>query len=269
MKQALVVLCLVLGCVMATPVAHNIERRANKDDSNEPCEFFIAEIQVQVEEPRVESVTKREANENGTKRGNIISVSDIFLHINFMQYPSVVAHGSTIALQNYDRRYWLGCPGVNCFKANCPNLYMEGEDWTNCWGEVFEIYRASGPGEVLVGDVVGLHYPRERGRWFSMDGEIGHKDPCPGTPNNTNGFEDTEKWYQCCDEVFKIYTRGKSIGETIDESDDIMIYYLHSSAWVGHVEAAPDCRTCPGDDRPPPPEKYDTCWGEVFKLWLR
>lgn len=56
---------------MATPVAHNIERRAKKSDSNEPCEFFIEEIQEQVEEPRVESVTKREANENGTKRGNI------------------------------------------------------------------------------------------------------------------------------------------------------------------------------------------------------
>lgn len=69
--------------------------------------------------------------------------------------------------------------------------------------------------------------------------------------------------------VFEIYTRGKPIGQTIDDSDDIMIYYLENSVWVGHVENSPDCRTCPGENRPPPPDKYDMCWGEVFKLWLR
>lgn len=70
MKQALVLLCLVLGCVMATPVAPNIDLEEPRVDGNqEPSESFIAQIQEQVEGPRASSVNKREARENGTKRG--------------------------------------------------------------------------------------------------------------------------------------------------------------------------------------------------------
>ena len=46
-----------------------------------------------------------------------------------------------------------------CHRAQ---MQMTGSDWTNCWGEVFRIYRMSGPGNVRVGDVVGIYYPRER-----------------------------------------------------------------------------------------------------------
>lgn len=55
---------------MATPVAPNIDLEEPRvDESQVPSDFFMAEIKEQVEGPRASSVNKREAKENGTKRG--------------------------------------------------------------------------------------------------------------------------------------------------------------------------------------------------------
>lgn len=145
---------------------------------------------------------------------------------------------------------------------------MEGDDWTNCWGEVFHIYRMNGPGSVTVGDVIGLFYPRE-GNWFSMAGGVGHKNPCPGSPTNASGFENEDNWFHCWGEVFRIYARGKSIGQIITDHDHITLFFIQSKTkWVGLVdELDADLRTCPGTVRPPPDENYDICWGEIFELW--
>ena len=185
----------------------------------------------------------------------------------------MVVQGSTIALQTYDKRTWLSCSFHNCKKQTCPLLYMDPHDWTRCWGEVFQIYRQKGKGAICVGDVVGLHYPREHGKWFSLAGGHGHKAPCPGPPNLSSGFANKYKWFQCWGEVFKIFARGydgklKSHGEVIKEHDIIMLCYIRQNKFVG-FHNVPNLQTCPGTSLPPPANKYDRCWGEVAKVWLR
>lgn len=179
-----------------------------------------------------------------------------------------VGHGRNVALQPlYQKRFWLGCaPITYCNRATCPQLYMEGTDWSHCWGEVFRIYRAAGPGDVRVGDVIGLFM---RNRWFSLASGRGHLASCPGAPTTQYGFASSENWYRCWGEVFKIYARGKSIGDVIQDHDDITLYYIQRQKWVGFVDENPDFRTCPGSTRPPPPQRYDVCWGEIFELWLQ
>ena len=65
---------------------------------------------------------------------------------------------------------------------------MSGDDWTNCAGEVFKIYRASGTGAVRVGDLVGIYYPHESGRWLDCSSDNCAKGTCPGTPTTAHGF---------------------------------------------------------------------------------
>ena len=184
--------------------------------------------------------------------------------------PAAVVHGDTVAFQPvYNKLYWLGCPSKKCDRKTCPRLYMEGNDWYNCWGEVFQIFRKEGPGVVYVGDTVGIFYPREK-KWLSLAGGVGHKASCPGYINKYYGFYSYDKWEKCWGEVFEIYARGKAQGAIINEHDHITLYYKRKNLWVGLVNDHPvDLRTCPGKARPPPDDKYDRCWGEVFELWKK
>ena len=40
------------------------------------------------------------------------------------------------------------------------------------------------------------------------------------------GFETSEKWYQCGEEVFRIYAKGKGVGWRVREGNDVMFYYI-------------------------------------------
>ena len=138
----------------------------------------------------------------------------------------MLGHGCTVALQLMLKDFWLGCPFPDdkCAGAGCPQLYFEGNDWTRCWGEVFRLYRAVGPGNILNGDFVGLYYPREN-KWFSMFQGFGRLLTCPGNPSTAHGFQDFQKWFQCGAEVFQIYAKGKPIRATITDQDTISLYY--------------------------------------------
>ena len=70
-------------------------------------------------------------------------------------------------------------------------MQMTGTDWNTCWGEVFEIYRARRPSKVQVGDLVGLHYPRQNGTWLGCAGNKCAKATCPGFPSTSDGFADS------------------------------------------------------------------------------
>ena len=180
---------------------------------------------------------------------------------------NVVTHGSKIALQPlYDKTSWLSCENKVCGKATCPPLFVNGGDWSKCAGEVFQIFRCAGPGVVKVGDFVGFYIAEE---WLSMVAGRGQRAPCPGTPTVNYGFSAQDKWNQCWGEVFQIYAKGKSIGDAIENHDDVTIYYVQEKKWVGLVgNYPPGYATCPGQTRPPPPDRYGKCWGEVFELWL-
>ena len=70
--------------------------------------------------------------------------------------------------------------------------------------------------------------------------------------------------------MFRIYAKGKGVGERVREYDDVMFYYLQEGKWVSQLSTQRTRkRTCPGTRRPPPHSKYDRCGSEVFKIWLR
>lgn len=181
-----------------------------------------------------------------------------------------VSHGDIVAYQHlYSKLYWVSCRYSYCSKHRCPKLYMEGNDWSNCWGEVYKIYRSRGRGYVRVGDVVGIYFPYHR-KWFSMRGGYGHKSICPGRYSYAHGFSHRQKWYQCHGEVYKIYAKGKRVGDVIYRYDDIMLYYVYGNKYVNLSHRSRiDLSSCPGNYRPPPSRKYDDCYGQVCQLWKR
>ena len=146
-------------------------------------------------------------------------------------------------------------------------MHMTGSDWTNCWGEVFRIYRAGGPGQICVGDIVGLYYPRLAGHWLGCTGSTCQKSSCPGQPTTTYGFALEEQWYTCCSEVFKIYAYGKNISAVINSGDDIMLYNLDQGRWVAQGEGSATTTTCAGTSRPPSTATLDLCHQETFTIW--
>jgi len=182
-----------------------------------------------------------------------------------------VRHGSTVALQAvYSKHDWLGCSTTttSCVNSQCPGLYMEGQDWNTCRQNVFQIFRAQGHGDVKVGDLVGLYLTRESGKWFGCHTTACIKNICPHIASYEYGFDAPEKWYRCYGSVFKIYARGKQLGETICDRDHIMLFYLQALNWIG-AYGSDHHRTCPGSTRPPPPSKYDHCGGENYEIWKK
>ena len=145
---------------------------------------------------------------------------------------------------------------------------MEENDWNKCWGEVFKIYRKKGRGRVRVGDTIAISFLREPGKWLGCPGRLCGKASCPGHSCNS-GFSSAGKWNQCWGEVFRIFARRKRIGASIFSHDHVMLYYVRGGDWIGLVDKHPDHRSCPGKRLPPPNDKYDRCWGEVFDLWVR
>ena len=196
------------------------------------------------------------------------SPSGFDCYLTLLLFCVALYHGDTVALQSFRRDHWLGCSLPNCGGAACPGVFMTGSDWTHCWGEVFRIYRASGPGQVRVGDLVGLYHPYTNGHWFGCSLRECGKTTCPGQPTIAHGFAQQEKWYRCWGEVFKIYANSKSNGDIINlYDDDIMLYYLQDSSWVSQGYEGTLKSRCPGSSRPPSSSKYDRCSHEVFKIW--
>ena len=180
--------------------------------------------------------------------------------------PTAIESGDTVALQSFRKSHWFSCFGAHCHSATCPGVIISGSDWTNCFGEVFQIYRAAGPGAVQVGDLVGLHYPRQPGHWLGCPGNQCDKRTCPGSPTTAHGFSSDEKWYICCGEVFKIYAEEKNVGDTINTGDSIMMYFLSGALWVSQGTGNTMKASCPGTSRPPPLTKYDRCPQEGFTI---
>ena len=142
-------------------------------------------------------------------------------------------------------------------------------EWTTSWGEVFRIYRASGPGQVRVGDLVGVYYPPLSGIWMGCTGSTCPRSSCPGQPTTAHGFATEEYWYTCCSTVFKIYASGKANGDVINSGDDIMLYNLDLGRWVAQSgeDVFTTTTTCAGTTRPPPAAKFDECYKETFTIW--
>lgn len=187
-------------------------------------------------------------------------------------FITAITQGSTIGLQAlYDKRNWLSCGlghGPLCGKAGCPALYMDTHNWNDCYGEVFQIYRFAGPGDVQVGDIVGIYYPKTS-KWYSLAGSQADLDACPGQPNKATGFADQFRWFRCYGEVFSIYAYGKNVGDTINDHDHVMLLYVRDQNWASLADPVSNHDGCPGTTFPPAPDRYDQCWGEVFEIWKK
>ena len=151
---------------------------------------------------------------------------------------------------------------------------MAGSDWTDCVGEVFQIYRKVGPGFIASGDNIGLYYLiKEEGTGKEQWLGCGHlpcgKYPCPGTPNPATGFEFSRKWTDCGGEIFRIYARGKDNGMTINSDDDVAV--VHSSGkWLCQgYKVETTTSSCFGTSFPPPESKFDDCGKETFRIWKK
>ena len=148
-------------------------------------------------------------------------------------------------------------------------MQMTGNDWIDCSGEVFKIYRASGPGNVRVGDLVGLYYPGQSGTWLGCAAVNCAKGTCPGYPTTAHGFAAKEHWYRCWGEVFKIYAKGKSLGAIINSDDDVAFYYLQDKLWMAQGYDNMIKLPCLKTSRPPPLQNYDVCSYETFRVWKK
>ena len=172
-----------------------------------------------------------------------------------------------MALQTYNKGKWFSCYLSTCSLSTCPGIIMTLSDWKTCFGEVFQIYRRSGPGPVRVGDEVGLYYPRQS-KWLGCSAADNcDKRTCPGTPSVEYGFQDAQRWKSCFGEVFNIYAAGKAVGATIANRDTIMLYYGKTSKWVNSGNPTVTVGSCPGTTRPPTISTYEKCFGYTTEIW--
>ena len=56
------------------------------------------------------------------------------------------------------------------------------------------------------------------------------------------------------------------MSDPIMPKDDIMLNYIQEYKWVQAL-LTPQKADCPGSVRPPPAERYDYCFGEVYQIW--
>ena len=166
------------------------------------------------------------------------------------------------------RNEYIGCSGTYCTPTTGPGLYMDTDDWDEHPATTFQIYRMHGEGDVMVGEAVALYYPKDK-KWMMSSGLHLVKDTCPGEPSEEHGMEDDEKWYACPESVFKIYAKGKSVGDDILRGDDITLYHLNDKKWPSAETDKIHQKACYGTTHPPVYAKYDMCVKEVFKLLKR
>ena len=267
----------------------------NFDEGEEPTptEAYLEEIREQVEAPRTEGeedLLVRDTRSTCTYRSmydfclfvfckhkqtlNLLLVNSVhgvcdttILH--FVLYlHTAIYQGNNMAFQSYHRRKWFSCAPNPCRSTHtCAGFAISGTEWRSCWGEVFRFYRARGSGAVRVGDVVGVYYPREPGKWLGCSGGNCVKATCPGTPSTTYGFQNSEKWTVCVGEVFVIYAQGKRVGSVINERDIIMLHYLIGNQWVNLANTIVARGSGPGRTRPPSAATYERNWSYTLEVW--
>ena len=179
---------------------------------------------------------------------------------------STFTSGNTISIQVVaNPRLHVGCVSGKCGADPCAGMYFEPEEYGKCRGEVFQIYRAAGAGQIKTGDVVGFYFPLKQ-RWIRA-GNPSDLAPCPGVPHNSNHRMNL----RCVGELFRIYARGKGTGQPIDQLDHVMIYYQHSKDFLQYphnkgLRHGLVRSTCPGQCLPPHSSTYERCFQNVFTI---
>lgn len=160
----------------------------------------------------------------------------------------------------------MSCRESECGTSDCPNAFFDPKDSNACLGEGFQIYTTK-PSEIKVGDLVGLHYPHQKGNWLACSSYCG-KSSCPGNPTYEKGFSHEDRWFQCFGEVYRIYVYGKNYGDQIISGDLIGLYYIQDKTWLSGGGDKLVKTSCIGSV-PPNPSQYDTCAHEIFTIIKR
>ena len=116
---------------------------------------------------------------------------------------------------------------------------------------------------------MGLYNPHYN-VWFSMAGHTSRKSSCPGTPNPTTGFHDSQAWFHCGEEVFRVYAEGRIDGETITDQDTLMFYVPCGKTYVSFRIDNVITNPCPshksGNQLPPNSDAFDFCGLETVEM---
>jgi hypothetical protein len=180
--------------------------------------------------------------------------------------PPVVQSGYFLALQTMaDSGSWLECTSHGCSRGTCGGRLLDWDEWRDCHGQVFKIFRRDGHGVVRVGDYVSM-IQFKTSQWLDCDSHTCRLSNCGGNPSIEDGFEDSARWCDCHGSSFRIAAYNKTIGTPIYAGDAVMLYGTSDRSYI--LLGSSDCTKtiCPGSVFPPSLDSYDKCYGATFRL---
>ena len=164
---------------------------------------------------------------------------------------------------------WLGCHGPSnlCVLATCPSINQNYHNFDRCWGENFQIIGEGAIHHVIKsGQRIRLHYPNEHKTWMDCHYNYCRKSTCPGTTSQGSNFN------RCGGEMFRIYARGKTTGQTIYNGDVVMLLCFYNGRYVSiqgqYNEDPTTLDFCPGVS-PPAYLSYGICSNNVFRIYRK
>ena len=170
---------------------------------------------------------------------------------------------------------WLGCPDSNkikiCDLRTCPSYsynyrYFDGR----CWGEEFQIIgEGTRYSSIRVGQRIRIRYLRGHNTWIGCpNNRYCALATCPGTTAQAGNFANSRCW----GEIFRIYARGKTNGQTIYNGDLVMLYYVRGGKYISiqgeNYADDTSLNFCPGV-APPTYLSYAICSKNVFRIYRK
>ena len=182
------------------------------------------------------------------------------------------------SLRNYDlmrlefmgvgARGWFSCTASVCDLRSCPYSGNNIRDFNSCHGELFRIVVENG-GSVQSGNRVRFQYVTWGNHWLGCPrNNRCDKRPCPGSLSNAANFNNG-----CSGETFRIYARGRAVGQTIYNGDLVMIYLpAYDGKYISIQGSSEGSDTsmnhCPGST-PPAYLSYSFCSNNVFRVYKK
>ena len=171
------------------------------------------------------------------------------------------------------RDVWLGCPDGNriCDLRTCPSRNYNFRNFVNrCYGENFQIIgEGTSYTSIKSGQRIRLRYLHEHNTWIGYPNGINcDKRTCPGTTSQGGNFANNRCW----GEIFRMYARGKTDGQTIYNGAVVMLYYERSGRYVSiqgkNYGDDTSLDFCPGS---PPPAylSYGICSKNAFRIYRK
>ena len=167
---------------------------------------------------------------------------------------------------------WLGSGSSdNIFDLRtCPTWNKNYRYFDRCLGGVFQIIgkgATSQSRQIKSGQLIRLRYINEHNTWMGCPfNNSCDKRTCPGTNIQASNFT------MCYGEIFIIYARGKTNGQTIYNGDVVMLYYYVGGKYVSiqgqNWGDDTSLDFCPGKT-PPAYLSYGICSKNTFRIYRK